>query len=196
MGSGAREYEILIKNEHWNFRKIILREPWMSIDCSLCISEMPSLSWNRCQWIIICHFKSKKIEKKQRKPASTSDNRSAVVEKKPPKKKYPKVAGISDEKLKGKCSSIWFIILFHPRLTRSTRSAQKMYTLCHSPNGSFTIAVYTKVYTPLHLLTPFHSHFLTHYRTLSANKPEKSVKEVSHSWTLLYPKWKTSAKKW
>ncbi len=52
MGGSARKYEKLMKNGHWNFRKIIawkiLREPWMSINCSSCISEMHSLSWNRC----------------------------------------------------------------------------------------------------------------------------------------------------
>ena len=42
---------------------------------------------------------------------------------------------------------------------RSTRSAQKVYTLSHSPNGSFTIAVYTL----LHLLTPLHLHSPCHY---------------------------------
>ena len=42
-----------MKNEHGNFRKI-LWELWRSINCSTCISEMHSLSWN--MWFCPCRF--------------------------------------------------------------------------------------------------------------------------------------------
>ncbi len=48
-GKHCKEMMNMMKNEHWEFQRVILREPWMSINCLLCISEMHSLSWNRCQ---------------------------------------------------------------------------------------------------------------------------------------------------
>ncbi len=55
----------------------------------------------------------------------------------------------------------------HPR---STRSAQKVSTVSHFLNGSLTLAVYTP-------FTPFPRHTI--------ESAGKSVKEVSHSSTLL-----------
>ena len=73
---------------------------------------------------------------------------------------------------------------------RSTRSVQKVSTLSHFLNGSFTIAVYTP-------FTPFHTTLFTLLLWWSSIEDKvKGVKSVSHSSALLYPECKLSANKW
>ncbi len=64
---------------------------------------------------------------------------------------------------------------------RSTRNVQKVSTLSHFLNGILPLqcTLLLHIFTPLHLHSSYHDPW-------SVNKPEKSVKEVSHSSTLLY----------